>query len=72
MGQFLVTNVSQVSEFCVSLVRNKWHLLKEIHVDKHCAGINPTLQTGPGPILAHYGESARMYYFVKNDKHFIQ
>ena len=34
MGQFLMTNVSQVYELCVSMVTYIWYWLNQIHVDK--------------------------------------
>ena len=65
MNQFLVTRESRVCELCVSMFITKWYGFIQIHLDKpYCAATeaesNPMMQAGCGPILAHYGISARM------------
>ena len=45
MDQVLVTNVSQMCELCVSMVRNMWYWFYQIHVDKRHN--MPQLDQGP-------------------------
>ena len=69
INAFIVTNESQVCELCVSMFRNN-HIgypdpFRQAILCRNRTGINPMMQAGCGPILAHYGISARMWCFVK-------
>ena len=69
INTFLVTNESQVCELCVSMFRNNDigypDPFRQAILCRNRTGINPMMQAGCGPILAHYGISARMWCFVK-------
>ena len=69
INTFLVTNESQVCELCVSMFRNNDigypDPFRQTILCRNRTGINPMMQAGCGPILAHCGISARMWCFVK-------